>query len=135
MNEQASQSERPRPDERFAGPQHQYDLNVVATRIRQEVHPGVAGHRQESLCKRGPTTIALFLFGSQTRLAPHRTKGTVIIQVLKGRMSVMAEGQKHDLSSGGLLVLAASVQHEVLALEESEMLLTVHLDAAAASSM
>ncbi len=129
MNEQESKTERVRPQDRFAGPLHRYDLDVAAVHLRGEVHPGVAGHRQETLYKRGPTTVALFVFKAQARLAPHRTKGTVVILVMKGRISVAAEGQTNDLGPGELLVLAASIQHELLAHVESEMLLTVHLDA------
>lgn len=41
-----------------------------------------------------------------------------------------AEGQVHNLQGGDLLVLAPSVEHDVVALEESQMLLTICLDAA-----
>lgn len=120
---------RQHPDERFAGPQHPFDLNAVAMHLRQEVRSGVAGHRQESLYKHGPTSLAFFIFAANARLAPHRTNGTVIIQLLKGRLTVNAEGTANELRAGHLIVLQANVQHEVVACEESEMLLTVHLEA------
>lgn len=124
---------RQHPAERFAAPQHQYDLNEVATRLGGEFEAGQAGHRQETLYKRGPTTMALFLFGHLTRLPAHRTRGVVIIQVLEGHIQVTADGQAHDLHAGHLLVLAPGVEHDVLAREASRMLLTVHLDASAAN--
>ncbi|MCC6678910.1 MAG: AraC family ligand binding domain-containing protein [Phycisphaerales bacterium] len=129
------QSERLRqhPAERFAASQHRYDLNEVATRLGGELEAGQAGHRQETLYKRGPTTMALFLFGHLTRLPPHRTKGVVVIQVLEGHIQVTADGQAHDLHAGHLLVLAPEVEHDVLARVVSRMLLTVHLDASAAN--
>ena len=86
------------------------------------------------LYKHGPTSLAFFIFSAGTRLAPHRTNGTVIIQVLKGKLIVNAEGQANELGSGNLIVLKANVQHEVVAHEESEMLLTVHLEARPAAS-
>lgn len=119
---------RQRPDERFAGPQHRFDLDAVAAHLHQEAGAGAAGHRQESLYKQGPTSIALFLFKAGSRLAPHRTNGTVLIHVVKGRLVVNAEGQVNDLGAGNILVLRANVQHEVQAPLESEMLLTVHLE-------
>jgi quercetin dioxygenase-like cupin family protein len=135
MEENEPQRLRQHPEERFAGPQHRYDLMAAANHLRAEIGgSGVAGHRQESLYKHGPTSVSLFLFGPQTRLAPHRTKGTVVIHVLKGNMIISAEGQSHDLRSGNVLVLAAGVQHEVVSQEESEMLLTVHLDPKPASA-
>ena len=129
MDQEEAQRMRQHPTERFAGPQHQFDLEAAAARLRQEVRSGTAGHRQESLYKHGSTTLALFIFGPQRRLPPHRTNGTVIIHVLKGRMTVTAGGRPHDLGPGGVLVMAAGVEHDVAAHEESEMLLTVHLDA------
>jgi quercetin dioxygenase-like cupin family protein len=103
-------------------------LGAVAAGLRREAGTGGAGHRQQSLYKLGPMSVSLFLFAPQARLAPHQTRGTVVIQVLKGRLLVTAEGEPHELGPGGLLVLAAGVRHDVAAPEESEMLLTVTLD-------
>jgi quercetin dioxygenase-like cupin family protein len=124
---------RPHPEPRFAAPQHAFNLEETAAKLQQELHAGQSGHRQEVLYKRGPMSVSLFLFGHLTRLAPHRAKGVVTIQVLKGHLKVTAEGQAHDLHAGHLLVLAPGVEHDVVAREESQMLLTVHLDAAAAN--
>jgi quercetin dioxygenase-like cupin family protein len=127
MEDQQPERLREHPEPRFAAPQHSFDLDKVAARLNQELHAGEAGHRQEMLYKRGPTSVSLFLFGHLTRLAPHRAKGVVTIHVLKGHLQVMAEGQSHDLHAGHLLVLAPGIEHDVVAREESQMLLTVHL--------
>lgn len=119
---------RTHPEERFAGTQHQFDLDTVATRLRHEQRAGVPGHRQETLYKHGATTLAFFIFAANTRLRQHRASGTVIIHLLKGHITVMADGQQNDLTPGGIVVLASGVPHDVVADEESEMLLTVHLD-------
>lgn len=129
MDDEKAPRLRQRPEERFSGPQHQYDLDAVAARLRQEARANPSKHRQESLYKHGATSLALFVFEPLARLAPHKTAGTVVIQVLKGRLTVTAEGEPHELGPGGLLVMSADVTHEVVAREASEMLLTVHLDA------
>lgn len=122
------------PESRFAGPQHRFDLGATASELKQEVAAGEAGHRQEMLYKRGPTSVSLFVFGHLTRLAPHRAKGVVTIHVLKGHLQVTAEGNSHDLHASNLLVLAPGVEHDVVALQESQMLLTVNLTVASDSS-
>ncbi|HZL37681.1 MAG TPA: AraC family ligand binding domain-containing protein [Tepidisphaeraceae bacterium] len=122
---------RPHPDGRFAALQHEFNLDEVAARLNAEVEAGEAGHRQEMLYKHGPTSVTLFVFGHLTRLPPHRTKGVVTIQVLKGHLQVTAESQSHNLHAGHLLILAAGVQHDVVAREESWMLLTVNLETTA----
>jgi quercetin dioxygenase-like cupin family protein len=119
---------RQHPTDRFSAPQHEFDLAAVAKTLGTEREAGESGHRQETLYKQGKTTISLFLFGHLTRLRPHRAKGLVSIQVLRGHLRITAEGVAHDLMTGHLLVLASGVEHDVVAQEESEMLLTVHLD-------
>ena len=119
---------RPHPAERFSSPQHQYNLGVAVAKLREEMRSGEAGHRQQSLYKHGGISISLFLFGRLTRLPPHRVKGVVSIHVLKGHLRIMAEGESHDLLSSDLLVLGPGIEHDVVAHQESEMLLTVQLE-------
>jgi quercetin dioxygenase-like cupin family protein len=134
MAEQNPDRLRPSPAARFAAPQHAFDLTEVTARLTQELQAGEAGHRQETLYKHGPTSVSLFLFGRLTRLAPHRAKGVVTLHVLDGHLQVTAEGQVHDLRAGHLLALAPGVEHDVVAREESRMLLTVHLAATSPSA-
>jgi quercetin dioxygenase-like cupin family protein len=124
---------RPSPTTRFAAPQHAFDLAKVTARLKAELQAGEAGHRQETLYKHGQTSVALFLFGRLTRLPPHRAKGVVTLHVLDGHLQITAEGEVHDLRAGHLLAMAPGVEHDVVAMEESRMLLTVHLAAPAAS--
>ena len=128
MAEQFPNRLRQHPDPRFAGPVHQFDLAEAAERLRQESRAGESGHRQATLYKSGTMTVALFLFAHLTRLPPHRANGVVTIQVLDGHLQVSADGKAHDLHAGQMLVLARGVEHDVVAREESRMLLTVNLE-------
>jgi quercetin dioxygenase-like cupin family protein len=127
MDEKNADRLRERPEQRFAGPVHVYDLAEVAKRLRGELEAGESGHRQQTLYKHGNTTVSLFLFGHLTRLSAHWAKGIVCIQIIRGHLRITAEGQSHDLRTGQLLVLAPGVEHDLVAPEESEMLLTVSL--------
>jgi quercetin dioxygenase-like cupin family protein len=129
MSDQEPERLRQHPEQRFAAPQHPFDLAAVAAKLGQEAQAGEAGHRQTTLYKHGRTSVSLFLFGRLSRLSPHRAPGVVTIHVLDGHLRVTAEGQVHDLRAGNLLALAPGVQHDVVAQLESRMLLTVHLDA------
>ena len=120
---------RPQPESRFAARQLAFDLSAVALKLKEEFQAGEEGHRQITLFKQDSTTVALFVFGHLTRLPPHRAKGIVTIQVLKGHLQITAEGEAHTLRAGNLLVLGPGVEHDLVAYEESEMLLTVHLGA------
>jgi quercetin dioxygenase-like cupin family protein len=134
MDEEHSLRLREEPEVRFAAPQHVFDLDAVALALGKESQAGEGGHRQKTLYKRGSTTIALFMFGHLTRLPPHRARGVVMIQVLKGRVQIGAEREMHVLRAGSLLVLAPGVEHDLVAYEESQVLVTVHLDAMPSSN-
>lgn len=122
---------RQHPEPRFAPAQHEFDLEEVASRLKREAEAGEGKHRQETLYKRGTMSVSLFVFGRLSRMAAHRANGVVVVQVLKGRLEVTAEGQVHDLPAGRVLVLAPGVEHDVAAREESHMLLTVNMEPAA----
>ena len=116
---------RQHPQERFAAPQLQVDLDMVISKLRSEPHAGERGHRQETLYHRGGCTIALFAFDRFTGLPMHKAAGIVNIQVLRGCMKITAAGQVHELRAGQMLILAPEVEHAVAAEEEGEMLVTV----------
>lgn len=119
------------PVERFAADQHAFDLRVEIENLKAEHAPSSRGHRQKTLYKRGGATIALFRFERGGGLATHQTNGTVTIHVIDGKMRIGTSGAtpgEHILTSDQLLVLAPNVRHDVHALEESTILLQVHLD-------
>ena len=85
------------------------------------------GRRQKTLYRHGQSSLALFLFEQGSELREHRTNGTVFIQVLQGRLTVGAAGQRHDLPAGHVLVMSPGVPHDLFAEEATRMLLTVSL--------
>jgi len=130
MEEEHSLRLREEPEVRFAAPQHAFDLDAVASALGRESQAGEGGHRQKTLYKRGSTTIALFMFGHLTRLPPNRAPGVVMIQVLKGHLQICAERETHVLRAGS----APGVEHNLVAYEESQVLVTVHLDSMPSSA-
>jgi len=51
MEDQEPGRLRQHPEPRFAAPQHAFNLEEVAARLKKELHAGEAGHRQETLDK------------------------------------------------------------------------------------
>lgn len=120
------------PIERFAADQHPFDLRAEIESLKAEHAPSSKGHRQKTLYKRGDATVALFRFERGGGLASHKTNGTVTIHVIEGKLRIGtldAGGiAEHVLTAAQLVVLAPSVPHDVHALEDSTMLLQVHLN-------
>src|SRR6185437_8183083 len=90
---------RVHPEQRFDHPELQFDLNDVAAKLQAEPL-GNRRHRQETIYRHGPLTVALFLFEAGASLTEHEAKGTITVQVLKGRLKMSADGQVHDLPAG-----------------------------------
>jgi quercetin dioxygenase-like cupin family protein len=124
----ANERLREHPAPRFATAQHSFDLAGEIALLRKEFPAGEQGHRQRTLYKHGRTTLALFLFERLTHLPTHRANGVVIIQALHGHLQLTANGQAHQLRADQILALAPQVEHQVIAYEESGMLLTVVLE-------
>jgi len=122
-------SERTPPRERFAHDWIQFDLHKESEALASEPREGHLGHRQIALYKHGGASASLFRFKRGGSMPEHKTEdGTVCIQVIEGRISLTMKGEKHSLETGGLLVLAPGIPHDVLAEQDSVMLLMVCLD-------
>ena len=116
------------PRERFAPAEDEVDLAEAAAALRQEPGAGSHGHRQMALFRRGAETVALYCFEAGSKLPDHVVQGPVLIQTLKGRLRVKTDQTTHELPAGMLLRLAPGVTHDVEAVEESDMLLTVCIE-------
>lgn len=122
---------RSHPEERFSAGQRKIDLEQATAELQAEDRASGHGHRQKTLYKHGGATIALFSFEADSRLSEHRTRGTVTIHALEGRLRITAGGESYDLTPGQLVVLAPDVPHDVTAVVSSRMLLHVSLEAPA----
>lgn len=115
------------PAERFAGPEHVFDLNAVADGLRRETQPVRDGHRQMTLFRRDDLALVLFDFDADGTLSDHSADGYVAIQVLSGALEIVTPTGTHRLAAGSLLLLTPGVKHDVVASVASRMLLTVNL--------
>jgi quercetin dioxygenase-like cupin family protein len=122
---QSDQRLRPHPNTRLTGPAVHLNLPDLSRALQAEPHPATAGHRQAGLIHHGPLRLLLFAFEPGGRLPEHRAPGHVVIHCLRGELSVEAAASHHRLGDGEVLVLEPNVPHSVMALAESEMLLTV----------
>ena len=83
------------------------------------------GRSSKTLAKYPDFRIVLILMKSGTRMRQHRAEGRISIQQLKGQVRIHLADRKVSLSTGHLLVLDCGVLHDVEALEESALLLTI----------
>jgi quercetin dioxygenase-like cupin family protein len=110
----------------LAEPLLQIDLERELQQLRQEDSwQRETGRSSKTLAKYPDFRIVLILMKGGTRMRQHKAEGRVSIQQLKGQVCIHLAHRKVDMSAGHLLVLDCGVLHDVEALEESALLLTV----------
>ena len=102
----------------------QFDLHQEIADSDQK-KPWQSGHFAKTLFKKHDLRVVLITMENAAKMKEHHADGTISVQVLKGQIRFSVHGKPHDLKSGNLLTLSASIKHEVEALEDSAFLLTI----------
>lgn len=111
----------------LAEPLLQIDLERELQQLRQEDSwQRETGRSSKTLAKYPDFRIVLILMKGGTRMRQHRAEGRISIHQVKGQVRIHLEDhRKVDVMAGHLLVLDCGVLHDVEALEESALLLTI----------
>jgi len=115
----------------LAEPLLQIDLERELQQLRQEDSwQRETGRSSKTLAKYPDfrivlIRIVLIMMKGGTRMRQHRAEGRISLQELKGRVRIHLADRTVDVAAGHLLVLDCGVLHDVEALEESAMLLTI----------
>jgi quercetin dioxygenase-like cupin family protein len=83
------------------------------------------GSECKTLVKYDDLRVVLMALRASTRVPDHRTDGHISMQTIRGHLRIRAGGRTFDLAAGGLLALDGGVAHDVEALEDSALLLTI----------
>ena len=102
-----------------------FKLQGELHRLRTDDHPWQAGRNAKILVKYADFRILLVGLRAGTHLAEHRAAGSMSVQTIAGRVLIRAAGRVFDLREGELLVLGREVPHDVEALAESAILVTI----------
>ena len=105
-------------------PLAQFDL-AQEMKASEQKKPWPMGHYAKTLFKKSDFRIVLICMDKGSVLKEHHADGSISVQVLQGSIRFTAEGKDHTLQTQGVLTLAASIKHEVEALEPAAFLLTI----------
>jgi quercetin dioxygenase-like cupin family protein len=100
------------------------DLPAEVSRLQAET-TWSTGQNARTLIKYDTLRVVLVALQAGRSLPEHRTEGRLTILLISGHLEVKAAGRTFNLHSGGLLALDRNLAHEVLALRESVVLLTI----------
>ena len=108
----------------MAAPFLEFDLPAEIHRLRAET-TWSTGHNARTLAKYDDFRVVLIALRANARMPEHKTEGRISVHVLAGHIQVKAAGRTFNLRPGGLLALDQGLPHDVQALEESALLLTI----------
>jgi quercetin dioxygenase-like cupin family protein len=108
----------------MAEPFMEFDLPAEIHRLKAEV-TWSTGQNARTLVKYDNFRVVLIALAAEARMPDHKTEGRITIHVLSGHIRLKASARTFDLRMGGVLALDHGVAHDVLALEESALLLTI----------
>jgi len=100
------------------------DLPAELSRLHEET-TWSTGQNARTLIKYDTLRVVLVALKAGKSLEEHRTEGRISVQVLSGHVEIKASGRTFNLRAGGLLALDRNQPHDVRALQESAVLLTI----------
>jgi len=112
----------PRP---LTGTALTFDLAAEAEALMAEPTWQQSGHNAKTLVKHSDVRVVLIALRKGARMQEHKTDQCVTLHALIGRLRVHVPGDAMDLPMGALIVLEAAIEHDVEALEDSLLLLTL----------
>ncbi len=115
--------QRPHPVP-MTGPYLEFDLNREIQQLHEE-DTWSTGRNSRTLVKYADFRVVLMALKAGTRIERHQAEGRISVQTIAGHISMRASGRTFDLPAGSVLALDRATVHDVEALEESAVLLTI----------
>lgn len=110
---------------RLTEPLLDFDLSKEIAELHREETWLRAGHNSKTLVKQPDFRIVLIALKKGERIEEHKTVARISIQTLSGHAKLHLPEVVIDLPAGHLVTLDRALEHDVEALEESAVLLTL----------
>jgi quercetin dioxygenase-like cupin family protein len=104
-------------------PLAQLDLLEEIRQLRASPMPH--GHVSKTVVHYPDLRVVLMVLQRGAQIPRHHAKGSLAVQVLDGRVMVGLLDTSFDLGEGRLLAIQPAIEHSVMALEDSALMLTV----------
>ncbi len=102
----------------------EFDLDREIEQLRSE--PAWAtGRNAKTLIKYDDFRVVLTALRAHAVIPTHQTEGRISVQTVRGHLLVRAGGRTFDMPAGRLLALDRGLPHDVEAIDDSAMLLTI----------
>jgi len=108
----------------MASPFLEFDLDAEVDRLHGE-RTWSTGQNARTLIKYDDFRVVLMALKAGARIPEHKANGRISVQVLAGHIRLNASGRAFDLLPGSLLALDERAPHDLEALDDSAVLLTI----------
>ena len=102
----------------------EFDLTRELEQLDREAR-GTSDQNAKTLVKYDDFRIVLIALRANARMPDHRAEGRISVHTLRGHIRIRALQRTFDLPAGSLLALDRDLAHDVEALEDSVLLLTI----------
>ena len=102
-----------------------FDLAAECDALRSEESWQRGDRNAKTLVKEPGFRVVLVALRTGAHLAEHAVHEQATVQVLTGHLTIHVPGRRLDVRAGGLVALEPQVSHDIEALQESAVLLTI----------
>jgi quercetin dioxygenase-like cupin family protein len=113
-----------------SGPVLSFDLQAEAQALRSDLIGLESRHNARTLLKADDLRIVLIVSSAGARLHEHRTDNRITVQAVSGHVQLRLPDRAIDLRAAEMLVLDRGIPHDVVAQEDSVILLSINWVAA-----
>ena len=115
----------PRESRTLAGPKITFSIDEEIRRLRQEPEWISGARNSVTVVKTDNLSIVLTAIKKDATLCGHQVDGPITLQVISGAVKFGVAGQPLTLKAGRVIALDKAIPHDLQALEDSELLLTI----------
>ena len=101
------------------------DLPAAMASTRRQLAQAPAHHTASTLMKQPGMRVVALALEQGARIPSHRAEAEITVQVLSGRLVFRVGEEERVLGRGQLIGLSRGLEHALIALEPTELLLTI----------
>ena len=101
------------------------ETEVAVNNLKEQIDYQSSGIVSKQIIKKPNGNITLFAFDKGESLTEHTSPFEAVVYLLEGEMDIKIGGNPYSIKSEEIIVMPPNIQHGLVALKKSKMLLTM----------
>jgi quercetin dioxygenase-like cupin family protein len=106
-------------------PMMMFEMQPTLRALRSDDSYRRSGRLGRTMARSGRLRVVLVALNEGVEVGTHQADSPMTIQVVDGRIGFRVGGESHELNAGQVLFFGPGEAHDIRALEESALLLTI----------